>query len=104
MVFLVVSALGEQVNWLTTRVRQSEHSCGFVKALPCRIVTGSADDLKICVAACIDDERIAAGYRKAEKRRLKLGLGYVVCRYMAFYVVHRYKRHIKAQCNGLGEV
>ena len=72
VIFFIVAALGQKVNGLAAWVRQAENARSLVKALPCRIVTGRAYDLEVGVAANIDYERIAAGDRKAEKRRLKL--------------------------------
>ena len=104
MIFFIASTLRKQVNGLTTGIRQAENSCRFVEALSCRIVAGRTDDLQISIAAYIYDKRIAAGNGKAKKRRLKLGVCYVISSNMAFYVVNRNKRHIKAKRNCLCKV
>ena len=104
VVFFVVAALRQIVDGLTAGIRQAEHACGLIEALSGRIVSRCADDLELGVAAHVNYKRIAAGYCKTEKRRFKLGIGYVVCSYVTFYVVHRYKRNIEAHGRGFRKI
>ena len=45
--------------------------------------------------AHVDEQGVPAGYRKAEKRRLKLRVCKIVCRDVPSYMVHGYKRLIE---------
>lgn len=85
-------------------VRQSQHTRGLIEALPRRVIARRAKNVHIGVAADIDKDSVAAGYGKAQERRLQLRIRKVVCRDMAADMVHRYERHIQREGAGFCKV
>ena len=86
---LVVAPLGHLVHGSAAGIAQPKHPGDFVKALPRRVVPGTAQHLKVGVVLHIHQGSGAAGDAQAQKGRLQIGVGDVVGGDVAPDVVHR---------------
>ena len=101
---LVIPALCQTVHRPAAGIADAQHPGGLVKALPRRIVPGTAHDLHVGIGANIGDEGIASRNTEADKGGLQLRVGDVVGGDVAPDVMDRDQGHPKGQGGRLGEV
>ena len=76
----------------SARIRKSHSSCTFVKALPCRIVTGSADYMKLCITQHFNNMTVCTACDYTQIRRFKFLVTNVVSGNMTCNVMYGNKR------------
>ena len=103
-VLCVVSAPGEVVDGFASGIGQAEDARGLVKALPCRVVPGCAEDMHVRIVPHVDDQGVSARDREADKGRFQFREGQIVCRDMPADVVHRNQGYLQYGGDRLGKV
>ena len=95
--------LRQLVHRAAAGIGQSQHAGRLVKALPCRIVPCSAQNLQIRIVPDIHDQSVAAGDGQRQKGRFQLRESQIVCSNMPPDMVNRDQRDAQTIGHGLGK-
>ena len=100
----LVAGLGHAVQGCAAGIGHTQHTGHLVKALPRRVIPGGAQNVKHGIILHVHNQAVAAGDHQAQKGRLQIGTGQIVCGNVSPDVVNRDQRHIQGQSRRLGKV
>ena len=104
LVALRVAVLGHPVEVNAAGIIEPHGARRLVHRLACRVVARSADNMEIRVVAHLDYVAVTAGHDEREKRRFKVGVGYIVRRDMRAQMMHGHERFVRRKCESLCKI
>ena len=96
-----ISFSGKLVYFWAARIAQPDGSCHFIKGFACCVISCSAQDFKLTVIFYDHQMRMTARHYQTQERGFQIRVLNIVCRNMAFYMMHSYQRKIFRKADGL---